>query len=165
MLFAKKGDGIVHASCNLKRSDEFECRYEYCPSPRLILKKGPRRIVHFAHKARTRCDSYAEPETNAHIAMKLLLQRRLKIPDRLVEYGKIPKVRPDLVWKDLGGKRKFAIEVQHSPIQVEEVERRNQIYLARGYTPLWVLHAQEIDERLVVNKTFPFFFTDSGDGC
>ena len=129
----------VKASYELEHSStDYRCRNRYCPAPRMYLRKGPKRTPHFAHYVETLCDQYSEPDTAAHNAMKAYLQELLNIPDQYMEYGKIRHVRPDLFWK-----KKFAIEVQHSPIQPEELLRRNTIYLAKGIVPLWIFHAQE----------------------
>ena len=75
----------------------YRCRNKSCINPELILRKGLRRIPHFAHKRCSNCDVYSEPETDAHLAMKFLLQERLRIPDENVEYCEIEGVRPDLL--------------------------------------------------------------------
>ena len=141
MIYANYQGKIIKAERSLPRLKVgYRCRYEFCSDPDLILKKGPVKIPHFAHRSRTECEQYAEPETDAHRAMKEFLQQFLQIPDRYMEYGKIRGVRPDLVWKN-----QFAIEVQHSHISIDEVKRRNQIYFNAGLVPLWIFHEQEIE--------------------
>ena len=124
MIYALRKGERVKASRDLERHKDFLCPNEHCQHREVRLKKGLKRIPHFAHKIKEGiCDKYAEKETDAHIAMKTSFQETLGIDIEYVEYWKIEGVRPDLLWKE-----KYALEVQHSPIKPEEVERRNRIY-------------------------------------
>jgi len=67
---------IVKASYELERSStDYQCRNRYCSDPLMYLRKGPKRIPHFAHYIETLCDQYSEPDTAAHNAMKELEKR------------------------------------------------------------------------------------------
>ena len=70
--------------------------------------------------------------------MKRSFQDTLNIADHYVEYGEIHGVRPDILWEN-----KYAIELQHSPIKPEEIERRNTIYAIHGLIPVWIFHREE----------------------
>lgn len=143
MLFALSKGKKVRANKNLpytREGGEYHCPYNWCPYPELILKKGTIKAPHFAHKQVSPCIQNAEPESDSHIAMKLHMQDLLKIPDEFMEYGKIKGVRPDLLWE-----KKYAIEVQHSSISIEELQRRNKIYFSQDLIPIWIFHAEEFD--------------------
>jgi hypothetical protein len=127
----------VKASAELNKKADYRCLD--CHEP-LILRVGPIRTAHFAHRPGSICERNSEPETFAHTAMKDDLQKLLNIPDEYREFRGIPGVQPDLVWQG-----RFAIEVQHSRIQTEEVKRRNAKYFNNGFIPIWILHRQEME--------------------
>ncbi len=70
--------------------------------------------------------------------VKDFFQQLLGIPDSDMEYNKIPHVRPDFIWQG-----KYAFEVQHSPIKNKEYLRRNAIYRANNFVPIWIFHQKE----------------------
>ena len=137
MLYAILNNIKVKASREIPRHGLFFCCNPNCSQPNLILKKGNHRIPHFAHRVECDCDKLGEKETDAHIEIKNWFEFFLK-SDFEVEYTRIPGVKPDLLWKG-----KYAIEVQHSPISIEEIIRRNEIYIANGISPVWIFHARE----------------------
>lgn len=139
MQYAKINDERVKATRELDRSENYLCPIINCENPQMRLKFGSLVSPHFAHISLGECVS-TEPETNAHIAMKNIMQNFLGLEDRFVEYIGVKGVKPDLLWG------KFAIEVQHSAIQIEEIIRRNEIYLSNGLIPLWILHGDALDE-------------------
>ncbi|MFX1537074.1 MAG: competence protein CoiA, partial [Promethearchaeota archaeon] len=129
-----KADRTLHYA---SEGYEYLCPSNWCANRELILKKGPVKIPHFAHRKENNCSQNCESETNSHIAMKRFMQRLLQAPDIDVEYSEIKDVRPDLKWEQ------YAIEVQHSSISVKEIARRNAIYFSNDFTPIWVFHAQD----------------------
>ena len=139
MLSALLNGELVLASNDLPRTTEYRCPYAFCSHPELILKKGVLKVPHFAHKHAGDC-FIPEPETDAHLAMKQCFQQTLGIDIEYLEYGKIRGVRPDIVWQN------YAIELQHSPIKVDEIDRRNTIYAMNHLFPVWVFHRQEFAE-------------------
>jgi len=112
----------------------------FCPScqEQLILKKGNVKIHHFAHKAESTC-LYAG-ESLDH------LQTKLQIYDALLQHPKVINVelekplglvRPDIIFSMWG--IEIVIEIQNSPIDIPEIDKRNTEY-ARLNTPiLWLL--------------------------
>jgi len=101
-----------------------------CENRKLILKKGRIRIPHYAHKSKKDC--YSEPESEAHLSCKLYFQSLLELNNQFVEYYGIKGVRPDVLYNQ------FALEIQCSPIPVDEVKRRNKIYEKNGYIAIWI---------------------------
>src|SRR5271157_3468851 len=138
MQYALLENNEVKASNDLPRNASYRCRNPNCTMPNLILKKGPHRIAHFAHRANCDCEKNGEQETDAHLQIKSWLDSFLNDSTVEVECNRFPGVRPDLLWN-----LKYAIEVQHSSISTEEFVRRNEIYQANGIIPVWIFHAQE----------------------
>jgi len=119
----------------------------FCPSchEELILKKGEIKIHHFAHKAESTC-LYAG-ESLDH------LQTKLQIYDALLKHPKVinPElekpmglVRPDIIFTLKEMTPDFmdiqvVIEIQNSPIEITEIQRRNSEYRKNSYPVLWVL--------------------------
>lgn len=99
------------------------------------------KIPHFYHYRHSNCIEYSEHETEAHVAMKDCFQNTLKIHEDFVEYGKIDGVRPDLLWNN-----KYALEVQHSPINPINMDKRNVIYRKNKIIPVWIFH-QQLEEK------------------
>lgn len=135
MLFALLNGKRVKASFSLDSGLKYFCDNPLCDSPSLILKRGAIRQPYFSHREKCLCEKISEPESDAHIAMKEFIQSFLEIGDEFVEYAKINGVRPDLFWRS-----KYAIEVQNSPISIEECQRRNAIYSKNGLIPVWIFH-------------------------
>ena len=121
----------------------------FCPScqEQLILKKGNVKIHHFAHKAESTC-LYAG-ESLDH------LNTKLQIYDALLQHPKVINVelekplglvRPDIMFTNLKicdnqcDKGCFTIiEIQNSPIEISEIQRRNIEYNNQRANVLWVL--------------------------
>ncbi|MHA2176495.1 MAG: competence protein CoiA [Candidatus Hodarchaeales archaeon] len=142
MIYANLGDIRIKTHRNLTRKTKYLCPDEYCKNRELILKKGRKRIPHFSHKqGGESCLKYSEPETDSHIAMKCSIQETLNIDGKFMEYTKIKGVKPDILWNE-----KFAIEVQHSSISAEEIERRNKIYFENNLVPIWIFHMDEWED-------------------
>jgi len=119
----------INASKAVKEKN-YLCPNLKCENRKLILKKGQIRIPHFAHKSKKDCSS--EPESEAHISCKLYFQSLLELDNRFVEYYGIEGVRPDVLYDQ------FALEIQCSPITVNEVKRRNKIYEKNGFVAIWI---------------------------
>lgn len=141
MIYANYNGVTIKATKELPYYSEgarYYCTNKYCMSPELILKKGSKKFPHFAHFDNTSCNE-PEPETFAHAKMKEFLQNLLEIPDEYMEFGNIQGVRPDLLYD-----KKYAIEVQHSPISTDEMIRRNNIYCQNQLIPIWIFHSDLI---------------------
>ncbi|WP_158736128.1 competence protein CoiA [Alteribacillus sp. YIM 98480] len=113
----------------------------YCPacSQNVILKKGTKRRWHFAHQSGSLCAYQSEPETEEHLAGKLVLYQWLK------EKGLSPSVEAFIssirrtadvlfTWKN----NSYALEFQCSSISSEETIQRTKDYYSVGITPIWI---------------------------
>nr|MDO8111914.1 hypothetical protein [Candidatus Sigynarchaeota archaeon] len=59
----------------------------------------------------------------------------------------IEGVRPDLVYLKDG--LRYALEVQHSSISPNERDRRDQIYRENSFTPMWIFHKEERENKAI----------------
>jgi hypothetical protein len=104
----------------------------------VFLKRGARKIAHFAHAARLDCPLSGEGEV--HLSVKLGLVEHLRAlgwvcepevaldPTRIVD---VLAVRP-------GDRARLAIEIQASPISVAEMDRRVTVDGGHGVTTGWL---------------------------
>lgn len=107
----------------------------------VVLKRGRIVIAHFAHKPPTKCD-WSKGETLAHLRSKRLIQsvfrsRGLRAEVEFLIGGGRNKNRADIaVWSPTG--RIVAIEMQHSNISLDEIERRAFSYAEQEIGQIWV---------------------------
>lgn len=114
-----------------------------CPECRLevVLKRGRIRIAHFAHRPPTNCE-WAKGETPAHLQAKKLFR------DTFAAHGLrsevefvVPSLPNDrradvMVWLPTG--EQVAIELQHTPIGIQEIESRSFSYATAGIAQIWI---------------------------
>lgn len=114
-----------------------------CPDcqKQLILKKGRIRIHHFAHKPKTTCVC-SNGETLEHLKSKALFR------DEFVSRGLIAEVehvvpslpndkRADvLIWSPIGNR--FAIELQHTAVDYDNLEERTKSYIRAKVAVIWI---------------------------
>ncbi|QEE15415.2 competence protein CoiA [Promethearchaeum syntrophicum] len=146
---------LPHAS-KLGLTQKYLCRNPDCKHREMILRKGEKKIPHFAHKVQNpECMEKYERETQEHLAMKKYIQELLQIPEKNIEVYGFEGVRPDLLWEYSG--IKYAIEVQHSRIPNKEIQRRNQCYKNYHLIPLWIFHYEdrsgEFSKSFIKNST------------
>ena len=116
----------------LRRGRTFQC--PACKAP-VVLKVGMVKIPHFAHLKQLSCTPGGEPETLLHLLGKSELSSFFHdkhIPVQLEHYLPLIKQRPDLL---VG---KTAIELQCSPLPVEQVIKRSQGYEQVGLHSIWI---------------------------
>jgi competence protein CoiA len=112
----------------------------FCPacSKEVILKKGNVREHHFAHVPGTDC-IYGKGESQLHYRVKREIYQALKNhpncskcePERVLK-----GVRPDISL--MIDKTYVAIEVQHTAISIEEINKRSECYTNLGIHLVWV---------------------------
>ncbi len=115
----------------------------FCPKCEntVILKKGSKVIHHFAHHPQVNC-AYAKGETLAHLAAKTVFldefRRRGLRTEAEYEIQSLPGDRRAdvVVWSPKGSQ--YAIELQHTPIGVEEIEKRTFSYEAAEVIAIWL---------------------------
>lgn len=131
MLVAKDANGTRWQGRYAERGFTY-----FCPGCGLevTLKKGAQVIHHFAHKPGARCD-FATGETVRHMEMKEAIADGLGDCAEL-EVPVLGRRRADVLVK--GGDVPVVVECQHSPLSVEEVERREFDYNQIG-PMVWVL--------------------------
>lgn len=137
MLIAINSDNIRCFSVETERTKNVF----YCPDCKqlVILKKGCKKIHHFAHKKNSDCANKGESE--AHMTAKYDLYRALKANKQFskVEMERnLGSVRPDVSCVK-NGKTYIAIEIQCSNISVDLINHRMSEYRDKGIYVIWVL--------------------------
>ena len=138
MLVALQGDQHITAWV-AQKGPVFHC--PNCKT-QVILRKGALVAHNFAHKPPVTC-SWASGETQAHLKAKLLLH------DAFVAQGLSCSVEAEvvsgdgdrradvLVWRPPGQLR-IALEVQHTPLNFEQIDRRTRAYMSAGVPVVWL---------------------------
>ena len=93
-----------------------------CCESEMIAKCGNRRIKHWAHKSKVRCDPWREGETDWHKMWKNLF-----CPDWQEIVHKDPATGEKHI-ADIKTDKGFVIELQHSPIKPDEIKSREGFY-------------------------------------
>jgi hypothetical protein len=116
----------------------------FCPNCRgeLTLKKGRIVVHHFAHKPPTIC-LWASGETQEHLAAKLVLRDAYRRMGYEADYevevlsGGGDR-RADVFVTAPDGRKSFAVEVQHTPILYDAIERRTIAYITANVPVMWL---------------------------
>lgn len=117
-----------------------ECKKE------VVLKRGHIKIPHFAHKPPTSC-SWATGESRAHMLAKIhfyekFLKKGVRAELEHVITGLHGDRRADVMaWAPNG--QRYAIELQHTPICSDDLERRTLSYLSMGIRVIWIVVVSE----------------------
>lgn len=137
MLLALHDDQRFDAFCAMKG------RSYTCPNcgEEVILKQGRIVIHHFAHKPPTNC-SWAKGETREHLLAKTVIRDAFRAKSYQAEFEAVVLSeagdrRADVLLTNDNGAR-VAIEVQHTPILYDAIERRTSAYSAVGVPVIWV---------------------------
>lgn len=136
LVAALKGDRIEADIA--ERGLDYVC--PRCKGP-VILKRGRIKIAHFAHKPPTDC-TWARGETLAHLESKKLfrdsfVRRGLRAEVEFIVPSLPSDRRADvMVWSPSG--QKAAIELQHTSIQPEAIEKRAFSYAREGIAQAWI---------------------------
>lgn len=137
MLVANLNGARIDA-VTAKRGPEYRC--PKC-SGIVILKQGRKVIEHFAHKPPTDC-SWAVGETQAHLEAKALVRSALVSRGLRAEVEFEVDTMPGdrradvMVWSPKG--RKIAFELQHTSIDLNEIEARASSYSRVGIAQIWI---------------------------
>lgn len=115
----------------------------FCPNcgDEVILKQGRIVIHHFAHKPPTDC-SWAKGETREHLLAKTVIRDAFRNTSYQAEFeaevlSGAGDRRADVLLTNRSGRR-VAIEVQHTPILYDAIERRTGAYAIAGVPVIWV---------------------------
>ena len=114
----------------------------YCPVCRtaVTLKKGDKKIHHFAHKPPFTC-SYGQGETLAHQEAKISIYDALRVNanvknielEKITGFGSIADV-----YAEIDG-QKVAIEIQRSILSTAEISQRTARYQQNNVAVLWIV--------------------------
>jgi len=121
-----------------ERGLEYVCPKCWCS---VILKRGRIKIAHFAHKPPTDC-TWAKGETQAHLQAKKMFRdsfvsRSLRAEVEFIVPSLPNDRRADvMVWSPSG--QQAAIELQHTSIQPEAIEKRAFSYALEGIAQAWI---------------------------
>lgn len=138
-----------------------------CPAckEKVLLKKGNKRIWHFAHLSKMNCDIHLENESEYHLKGKIQLYDWLiKQGIHVVVEKYLPKIkqRPDLfvTLKD----HNYALEFQCSTIESTVLLKRTTNYLHENITPIWILGGNRLkrsSENILKITAFDILMTSS----
>jgi competence protein CoiA len=143
MLVAKLNDNRIEADI-AERGQDYVCPNPKCNQP-VILKRGRIKIAHFAHKPPMDC-TWASGETHAHLEAKKLFRdsfasRGLRAEVEFIVPSLPTDRRADvMVWSPAGVRA--AIELQHTSIDIKEIEKRAFSYAREGIAQVWILFIQ-----------------------
>lgn len=138
MLMAlRDGSRVLAKDC------EKGCAY-HCPecAGEVVLHKGRKKIAHFAHKPPVSC-SFAAGETRAHLESKQAFYDHFKSSGLAVEV-EYPlsfngvRSRADVYVPTTRRGVPAAIEIQHTNISLDDIERRTRNYAQLGIAVAWV---------------------------
>ena len=116
----------------------------FCPTcgATLIIRKGNKRVHHFAHKRSKECtDSWHYDMTDWHYDWQLRFPEECR--EVVMEKDGI-KHRADVFFDN------NVIEFQHSPLSPNEFEERNNFYTSLGYKVIWIFDlGEEYDDEKI----------------
>jgi len=120
---------------------EKENKPYYCPGceKEVILKKGLKKISHFAHKPPVQCE-WGNGESEIHHLIKQSIYEYLIVKSncknvQLERY--LGEVRPD-VYAEID-ETPVAIEIQKSNIDILTIQKRMRYYLVKGIYVIWII--------------------------
>lgn len=120
----------------------------FCPEcrKRVNLKKGKIRISHFAHIPPTNC-AWAKGETLAHLTAKKDFADEFRRRGVRCEIEFTLETLPGdrradvMAWAPSG--KRYAIEVQHSALELEEIAKRTASYHSADVGVTWIVLASK----------------------
>lgn len=136
MIVAKVGDSSIEAERDLDKSESYSC--PACLHP-VVLKPGRVKIPHFAHKPGAECPAAAH-EGADHLAAKKVLAHQFRQLGYIVRLEEIfgTERRVDVAVAMPTG-HCVAVELQDSPISVDEMKRRMGVDQRNGFfATFWI---------------------------
>lgn len=118
----------------------------HCPlcNEQLVVRKGERNAVHFAHKSGSECDK--DFKTSDMSEWHKTRQSLFKDRCREVIITNVKTGEKHIA--DVRIYNKYIIEFQHSKISSSEFNRRNDFYTQCGYKVIWVFDLSDIQDHL-----------------
>lgn len=136
MIVAKSGTSLIEAERDTDKAGPYSC--PLCAHP-VVLKPGRVKVPHFAHRPGATCPA-GEHEGAEHLAAKKVLAHQFRQLGYTVQLEEIfgAQRRVDVAVTMPTGHR-VAVEVQDSPISVDEMKLRMAIDRRNGFfATLWV---------------------------
>jgi DNA-directed RNA polymerase subunit RPC12/RpoP len=138
MLVAEIGGERLEAARDLARDELYRC--PNC-SDRVVLKRGPIVVPHFAHMPGSLCQ-YGVGETPAHMRAKVSFCAEFRARGLRAELEYTVETLPGdrradvMVWSPTN--HQYAIELQHTAIGLEEITARAAAYARVGIHQTWI---------------------------
>ena len=152
MLKAKKQDDSIIYAFDIDEKPIEQLRCPECSSD-VIFKNGKIKVSHFAHRTLTDC-AYGVGESQDHMFMKkhFYLRVRNKYPglNMTLEDNSFTDRRADISIR--GNEKSIVIELQRSPITVEEILQRTLDYNKQGMYVMWIFHISRIKSQQFYEK-------------
>lgn len=140
-LYACGEEDLVFAG-QAEKNSTYRCLDCFAP---VKVRRGRDRFPHFYHlRSAPSCRLYSKSED--HLRAQLQIQKSfpegaLKIECPFLSIGRIA----DLCWES----RKIIFEIQCSPIDVREAEKRNEDYRSAGFSLVWLLDDKRYNRRIL----------------
>ncbi|NRG31877.1 competence protein CoiA [Niallia circulans] len=114
----------------------------YCPEckGRVLLKRGEKKITHFAHERKACCSSNGEAESTYHLQGKLQLYQKLaelNLHPQVEPYYPEIKQRADISF--VFHKKQYVIEYQCAKISPQLIKKRTEGYRKVNIHPIWII--------------------------
>lgn len=109
-----------------------------CPNCNSIVigRKGSFKVKHWYHKSKTNCDSWSEPITEWHLKWQNFFPKEYREVS-IQKDGAIKTHRADIRLKN-----GLVIEVQNSPISIEQIEERESFYGKENM--IWIINGSTL---------------------
>lgn len=141
MLVALDAAAQRHVACEAPRGPDYSC--PYCRQP-VVLKRGAKRIPHFAHRPGADCPH--QGETSEHLAMKDAVWTALRdlpwVTECELEWV-VGERRAD-VWVRTSDGLRVAVECQVSPLPEEEYVAKVHAYRAHEVNVFYLVHPKAL---------------------
>lgn len=122
----------------------------------VIGRKGSFKIKHWYHKTKNDCDSWYEPITEWHLKWQNLFPEEFR--EVVIKNNGNEKFHR----ADIRLKNGLVIEVQNSPINIDEISERENFYGKKNM--IWILNGKSLANKSKINyqfnqKRFALFFS------
>jgi competence protein CoiA len=146
VLYGKTKQGTIEHAANATK-----CSNYYCPlcCQKLMLKQGKYKRTHFAH---FEISCTHKEESYVHYHAKYSLGRAIKDLGMVVQiepYLKACHQIPDILINN-----KIILEIQCSPITVEQLQTRTSAYNKLGYIVIWIIDGTYNDNSVISLNAF-----------
>ncbi|MFQ3543898.1 competence protein CoiA family protein [Halobacillus rhizosphaerae] len=152
MFYALNQNGKRCSLYHLPKSHLEKLKLEefHCPvcKEAVHIRSGPKVTAHFAHYAKSDCETLTGGEGVYHESGKWLLYQWLNSQNysvHLEHYISSINQRPD-IWLSYK-QRKIAIEFQCSRVPIKVIESRTRAYQKHGIFPFWIIGCNQFERQ------------------